>query len=97
MKDALDEDDERRWDEPLRSTQFDEQSAFFVGLEVAGIIRNSHRKVVDGFVQTLLDESGTVAARMARAAGMRSEDADERVQRLVRAFARGVSAVTPPP
>ena len=97
MKDALDEDDERRWDEPLRSTQFDEQSAFFVGLEVAGIMRNSHRKVVDGFVQTLLDESGTVAAQMARAAGMRSKDADERVQRLVRAFARGVSAVTPPP
>lgn len=97
LKNALDEDDERRWDEPLRSIQFDEQSAFFVGLEVAAIMRNSHRKVVDGFVQTLLDESGTVAAQMARAAGMRSEDADERVQRLVRAFARGVSAVTPPP
>lgn len=95
FRNALDEDDERRWDEPLRSIHFDEQSAFFVGLEVGAIMRSAHRKVVHGFVRTLLDESGTVAAQMARAAGMRSDDADERVQRLVGAFARGVTEASP--
>lgn len=94
FKEALGDDNDRRWEQsdPVGASglEFEDQSPFSVGLDVAAIMRESHRAVVDTFVGRLLDDTGTAAAQMARAAGMHGDDADERVQRLVTRFAEGI-------
>lgn len=71
---------------------FDEQSPFFAGLEVAAIAKDAHLVAIRAFVEQLLDESEAVAAVMARAAGVRGDDAEQRMQRLVAPFDRGLRA-----
>jgi len=99
FRDALGSDDDRRWDDshPIGSSglDFDDQSPFSVGLDVAAIMRDPHRAVVDDFVRRLLDESGTAAAAMARAADLDADDADERVRHIVRMFVAGIERGRP--
>lgn len=92
---ALAEDDERRWDSSLALTTgltFDEQSPFFVGLEVAAIARDAHRRIIDSFIDKILDDSSSDAAAMARAAGIGGENAEDTARERVRMFARGFRA-----
>lgn len=94
FREALGDDDDRRWDQanPVGSSglDFDDQSPFIVGLDVSAIAEDVHRTRIDEFIDRLLDESGSHAATMARAAGLRGDDADVRAQRLVEMFARGL-------
>ncbi|MFO0710823.1 MAG: nucleotidyl transferase AbiEii/AbiGii toxin family protein [Sandaracinus sp.] len=89
---ALAEDDERRWGTHTVATSgldFDDQSPFFVGLEVSAIVRPVHRARLDELVAKLLDD-GPHAALMARAANLRGEDPDLLARRMVEMFARGL-------
>lgn len=94
FRDALGEDDERRWDRghPVAELDFDDQSPFFVGREVGAITSPDHRARIDAFVDHLLREDGRDAALMARAAGLVGDDPDVVAQHMVRMFARGVTA-----
>lgn len=96
LTEALGDDDDRRWDSshPVATNEldFDEQSPFFAGLEVAAIAKDAHLVAIRAFVEQLLDESEAAAAVMARAAGIRGDDAEQRMQRLVAAFDRGLRA-----
>ena len=94
LTNVLDDDDDLRWESshPVGGSglHFEEQSPFFAGLHVGAIVRDAHRARIDEFIGAILARSRTAAAMMARAANMRGEDVDERVQRLVAAFALGL-------
>lgn len=91
LRDALRDDDDRRWDaeHPIgsRGLAFDDQSPFFVGLEVSAIASRRHRDSIDRFVNALTNDSASHAAVMARAAGLRAEDPELRARRMVELFA----------
>jgi predicted nucleotidyltransferase len=89
---ALDDTDVRRWKPPLSEVDFDEQSPFSVGLEVAAIWRRSHRLVVGSFVAKIQDESLAWAAVMAREGGYVGRDPEGLVRRRLAAFERGLAA-----
>lgn len=93
LENALPEDDERRWDEPLLTAgvEFDCQSAYFVGQQVAAIAGPHHRMKAEAFVELLTCETGhDWAGITAREAGNRGPDADEAVRRRWAAFRRGL-------
>jgi predicted nucleotidyltransferase len=98
LRERLAVDDERRWgdEHPVGASgqDFDAQSPFFVGLEVAAIGKEEHRRLVDRFVAQFLADP-TAAAVAAREADVRAEDADEVVRSAVRAFVLGLAAGSP--
>lgn len=91
----LSDDDERRWSDihavgaSKSGLSHDEQSPFFVGLEVAEIARPVHRALVEQFMQRFLAPTSTAPTIAAREAGIRGDEPEERVLADVRAFARG--------
>jgi predicted nucleotidyltransferase len=48
---ALDDWDDRRWQAPLADLEHEVQAAFFVGQQVRGIVRASHRVEVETFLE----------------------------------------------
>ncbi|MCK6572655.1 nucleotidyl transferase AbiEii/AbiGii toxin family protein [Myxococcota bacterium] len=98
LRNALSEDDDRRWDEPLitAGVEFDCQSAYFMGREVAAIALAKHRAKVQTFIERLTGETGQDWAGVtAREVGDRRSGADEAVRARWRAFAKGYrSSVT---
>ncbi|MFO0680502.1 MAG: nucleotidyl transferase AbiEii/AbiGii toxin family protein [Sandaracinus sp.] len=91
---ALSEDDDRRWDrdDPIGASgvQFDEQSPYFVGLELGRIASEPHLIETRRFIDTMMETDTAAAAAMARAADIRGEDPDELMRRYVNAFALGL-------
>lgn len=92
LRNALPEDDDRRWDTPLvtAGVEFDCQSAYFMGREVAAIALSEHSAKVRAFVERLTGETGhDWAGVTAREAGDRRSGADDAVRARWRAFAKG--------
>lgn len=92
LRQALADDDERRWAPPLRTAgvDFDDQSAFFVGVELASLVTKVHRVRIDAFLDKVVAETGTDwACVTVRETGDRGRDADERVRNRWRTFRRG--------
>jgi predicted nucleotidyltransferase len=54
---ALDEWDDRRWEEPLAEVEHELQAALFVGREVGAIIRPSHRVKIDEFLAMMGEDT----------------------------------------
>ncbi len=92
FRERLAVDDERRWGDEhavgASGLDFDAQSPFFVGLEVAEIALERHRALVDRFVERFLADT-TAAAVAAREADLRGEDVEELVLSDLRSFDLG--------
>lgn len=91
---ALPHDDERRWDpdHPVfqSGVEHAEQSAFFVGTEVARIVEAPHRAILDHFFSRLDAPDGIAFAMMLRETRDLSEDRDANLARRLAAFRTGV-------
>jgi len=87
---ALDDFDERRWASPLAEIPPEQQSAFFVGGEVAAIARSPHRTKVAEFLALVATSSWTGV--MAREARLIAEDPGAVAERHLAAFAQGLLA-----
>ncbi|CAN5852044.1 hypothetical protein BH11MYX4_BH11MYX4_28560 [soil metagenome] len=85
---ALDDFDERRWVSPLADVHSEQQSAFFLGSEVAVIAKPLHRSKVDEFLRLVATSSWTGV--MAREARLVAEDPGSVAERHLAAFAQGL-------
>jgi predicted nucleotidyltransferase len=85
---ALDDFDERRWASPLVDIHVEQQSAFFLGSEVAAIAGPAHRTNVAKFLA--LVATGGWSGVMAREARLVAENPATVAERHLSAFARGL-------
>ncbi len=84
---ALDDYDETRWHAPLVDVAPEDQSAFFVGMEVARIASPAHRAKIAEFLRRAM--TGSWPEVMAREARLIAEDPGDIARSLLDAFARG--------
>ena len=87
---ALDDFDERRWGPPLADVHSEQQSAFFLGGEVAVIAKTLHRSKIAEFLALVATSSWTGV--MAREARLVAEDPGSVAERHLAAFAQGLLA-----
>lgn len=91
---ALAPNDARRWDPDhavfQSGVEFDAQSAFFAGSEVARVIAAPHCDVLDRFFARIDAPDGTAFALMLRAARVQGDDGEERLLRQLAAFRVGL-------
>lgn len=94
LNDALAPDDVRRWDpeEPVFQAGLDheDQSAFFIGAEVARVAGDQHREVVARFLERVEEPTGSAFGMMLRAVRYGGADPEERLERRLAAFRRGL-------
>lgn len=93
---ALADHDERRWDPEhiifREGIEHEDQSAFFVGHEVAGIAGTSHRLAITSFLERMSASDGLAFATMLRAARYGGASPESRLERRLDAFRRGFEA-----
>jgi predicted nucleotidyltransferase len=92
---ALDGDDDRRWDaeHPVFQSglEHEDQGAFFVGLEVASIAEHQHRTLIDVFLARVSDPDGEAFSTMLRAARYGGDAPEDCLTRRLAAFGRGLA------
>lgn len=92
---ALDGDDDRRWDEehPVFQSGLDheDQGAFFIGREMARIAEPAHRVWVDRFLARASDPDSEAFGAMVRAARYGRDDPEDRLTRRLAAFKVGLA------
>jgi predicted nucleotidyltransferase len=91
LRDALDADDERRWDGTIPG-DFDDQSPRFVGQQVRGIATREHLDLIDRFLNTVLAESSPWVSELAKGMRFPPFDSADRVTRQLVAFRQGLDA-----
>ena len=91
---ALDEDDELRWDttHPVGQSglHFEEQSPFFAGWQLGSIADTAHLHVAKRFLDCLREDESTAFAALVRSANMRLEDTETRLRGMLTAFEHGL-------
>lgn len=85
---SLDDDDERRWEEPLNMIEHEDQSAFFAGRELGAIIEPQHRTKLDELFARM--ETEAWLAVMAREARWMGDDPEAIATQRLAAFRRGL-------
>lgn len=90
IDDYLESDDLRRWEDDLINSglDYENQSAFALGQDVAAIAQAAHIAVIERFLKTVGDESLPANARFARCFGGR--DNTEVLASRLRAFRMGL-------
>jgi predicted nucleotidyltransferase len=86
---ALDDYDATRWEAPLVDLAPDDQSAFFIGVDVAKIASAVHRAKVEEFLELVMTRSWPEV--MAREGHLIAEEPGDTARSLLRAFALGLA------
>lgn len=87
---VLDDWDARRWEPPLADLEHEVQGAFFVGSQVARILRVTHRAKMAEFFVRIASEAW---ASIIGAGGLACTDPEEVAERRLVAFRRGLGQV----
>lgn len=85
---SLDDDDPRRWEEPLADRDSDEQSPFFVGIQLGALIQARHREEIERFFVEI--ERRAWLATMAAQARWVGRDPEAIARQRLAAFRAGL-------
>jgi predicted nucleotidyltransferase len=88
----LEPTDDRRWEAPLNAgIEFSEQSAFALGIDIAGVAGFSHRELIGRFLAAVAADTPH-RARLVRVSGALLHEREEMVDRWLRAFEKGIGS-----
>lgn len=102
---ALQDLDDRRWEQPLADVDHDLQSAFWLGYELGLLMELSHLHWAQRFLERLRSDESTEFAMLRNASRLVGEDVDAMIRARLTALEQGLAAArrampvaaTPPP